>query len=353
METEDKEKFSREFGVAHQLFLDNKYDEALTDLMRLRETYGTSGAVTGLMGACYFNLDDYPNAEECFRLASEIRPEKELFSTGLWVVLWIQRKTTEALDVMNKYLSGRSPVDVPCFRDQIVACIGDTIFPDPRYNQLIAALKSMPEWADEIPRLQADAIEELKRDMGIEESGETDLSEPAVQREEVSTAETDELKVANQLLSANKAEEALAYVKRLCELYETDATLAFFMGACYFHLEDYARAEEYFRIASNSEPNNEIFVMGLCHALWNQPDKASEAIDVIRRRIIGRKPVDEPRFRSHILTCIKNTIFPGPRYNQLIEALKSMSAWADEIPRLQAEAIEELKRDMGMKNSDE
>jgi tetratricopeptide (TPR) repeat protein len=97
--------FARRLNEALKLRSAHKYDEAKEILLALAEEYEDSAPVFGILGDVYWRLGLLNEAIPCFVRASELSPQSELASLGLFHCLWESGQTDLALDEMERFLS--------------------------------------------------------------------------------------------------------------------------------------------------------------------------------------------------------------------------------------------------------
>lgn len=82
--------------------------DALNLLHPLVMKYADDNVFNGLMAALYFELQDYENSEKYFRKASQLNPQSELSSLGLFHSLVHQNKTLLGLKEVQRFISSNS-----------------------------------------------------------------------------------------------------------------------------------------------------------------------------------------------------------------------------------------------------
>jgi len=84
--------------------------EALDMLHPLETKYENDKVFNGLMANLYFELQDYENSERYFRKASQLNPQSELSSLGLFHSLFNQNKTLLSLEEIQRFTSSNKYV---------------------------------------------------------------------------------------------------------------------------------------------------------------------------------------------------------------------------------------------------
>lgn len=94
-----------DFQQAIKLRGKGRLEEAIELLVPWSERYPWIPGLVGFLGGLRYELDQYPEAAECFQQVLEHKPTSELATRGLFHALWDHGKKREAIEVIRRFRS--------------------------------------------------------------------------------------------------------------------------------------------------------------------------------------------------------------------------------------------------------
>ena len=85
---------------------DGRHQEGIDLLLALVATHPESGPLLGVLGKLYFEAGDLTAAAKWFRKTTQVSPDSELASVGLFHSLWNGRHRSPALAEAARFLAG-------------------------------------------------------------------------------------------------------------------------------------------------------------------------------------------------------------------------------------------------------
>ncbi len=105
MKAEDGAKIEPEFNRALAIWHNGDGRAAIPILEQLLSEYPKAPFILGVLGAIYYDLEDYERASDYFQRTLLLNPKSELASRGLFFSLHDVGKHGEAISEVERYLS--------------------------------------------------------------------------------------------------------------------------------------------------------------------------------------------------------------------------------------------------------
>lgn len=87
-----------------------KYEEAISYLKDFESQFIQNGKYLYLLSAVYFLNEDYINSSKYFRINTEVKPDSEDASVGLFQSLWNMGCFNESYIELDRFLSKHNPI---------------------------------------------------------------------------------------------------------------------------------------------------------------------------------------------------------------------------------------------------
>lgn len=87
-----------------------RYDEAISYLRDFESQFIQNGKYLQLLSALYFLNKDYINSAKFFRVYTELKPDSEDGSVGLFQSLWNKGDFDESYIELDRFLSTHNPI---------------------------------------------------------------------------------------------------------------------------------------------------------------------------------------------------------------------------------------------------
>ncbi len=111
--------------------------------------------------------------------------------------------------------------------------------------------------------------------------------------------------LAKQTMYAGKYKQAIHQFKELYDKYPANSELPYYIGYCYYEINDLKNAFEYFNEAQKngaSIPETHLY-LGLIHQRQSEFDKALEALNAFKSKVSSKKQLQEREVDVYISQC--------------------------------------------------
>jgi tetratricopeptide (TPR) repeat protein len=105
MTEDEKIKIEPEFNHALDLWHANKSQEAIEILKKLDLEFPNQAAISGMIGAIYFYLEDWANSLMYYQQTAKLSPQSERASIGLFHSLWHHGRFDDALEEAERFVA--------------------------------------------------------------------------------------------------------------------------------------------------------------------------------------------------------------------------------------------------------